>query len=314
MRLQHQPEDNGRQLFMQKRIRAGLVAGALAVTLILSGCGASNSGQGHDQGEGSGEKGKITFGMFSFDELIAITNLWSVILEDKGYDVEIKTADKAPVFVGLSDGAYDAVLSVWSEADSMYIDRYGDDMVDLGSWNDEASLTVAVNADAPVDSLEDLAAHASEFDDKLVGIEAGAALTSIVEKKVIPEYGLEDMDFLKSSTPAMLAELKRAMSSEEPIAVTLWRPHWAYGAYDLKDLKDSAGALGEEDSMNVFGSQDIESKHPEVAEWLGDFTMETAMLHGLENQLFNKNDTDDYEPIVREWMSNNQEYVDSLTG
>lgn len=290
---------------MRRRLLTGTLALGAALALALGGCSDNDDG---------GDKGTIKLGMFNFDELIAITNLWAVILEDKGYDVEMESADKAPVFQGLADGSYDAVLSIWTSADSRYIERYGDDIVDLGTWNDEASLTIAVNADAPIDSLDELAENADEFDNRLVGIEAGASLTSIVEEEVIPTYGLEGMEFVVSSTPTMLTELEKAMSADEPIAVTLWRPHWAYGAYDLKDLEDPEGALGEIDTMNVFGSSSIEDDHPEVAEWLSDFEMDTDRLHDLENRMFNENEgEEDFEPIIREWIADNQDYVDSLT-
>ena len=83
-------------------------------------------------------------------------------------------------------------------------------ITDLGAWNDESKLTVVVNEDAPIDSLEELADNADLFDNTIVGIEPGAGLTLAMENEVIPGYGLEDMDFTTSSTPAMLAELAKS--------------------------------------------------------------------------------------------------------
>lgn len=295
---------------MNKRILASALGLGAAVALSLSGCTASEAGESGADGE---SKGSITLAVFNFDELIAISNLWAAILEDEGYDVTLQTADKAPAFLGLASGDYDAILSVWSAADARYIEQYGDDIVDLGTWNDEASLTIAVNADAPIDSLAELADNAAEFDNKLVGIEAGASLTAITQDVVIPTYGLEDLDYVISSTPAMLTELQAAIESGENIAVTLWRPHWAYNAYELKDLEDPEGTLGEADTMNVFSSKELEEKSPEVFEWLTAFEMDSDRLHSLENLLFNENSTQDYEPLVREWIADNQDWVDSLT-
>lgn len=289
------------------RTPARVIACALTVLLLVSGCGASNNSQK------GGDKGSITFGMFNFDELIAITNLWSVILKDKGYDVDIKTGDKGPVITGMSDGDYDSVLSLWTDADKQYINRLGKNITKLGTWNDEAKLTVAVNADAPIDSLNQLADNAKTFDNKIIGIESGASITQIVQNKVIPQYGLKQMDFRTSSTPAMLAELGKALKKDDPIAVTLWRPHWAYGAYKLKDLKDPKGALGKADSMNAYSSKKFKSENPKVAKWLGDFKMDTDMLNGLENLLFNEHKTKNYEPLIRDWIKDHKKYVDSLT-
>jgi glycine betaine/proline transport system substrate-binding protein len=296
---------------MKKKFLTSALALGAAGALALTGCAG-----GSDSGSGDGDsKGTVTFGLFNWDEAIAVTNLWKVILEDEGYEVEIETADPAPVFQGLSDGAYDAVLDVWLPLTHQeYVERYGDDIVELGAWNDEAKLTMAVNSDAPIDSISELADNADEFGNRIVGIEAGAGLTSATENEVIPTYGLEDMDFVVSSTPAMLTELKSAMDSGDNIAVTLWRPHWAYDAYDIKDLEDPEGTLGDAESIYSYGSSTLADDFPEVSEWLTNFKMDSDHLYSLENLMFNENEgSDDYEPIVREWIEQNQEYVDGLT-
>src|SRR5690606_20611667 len=161
------------------------------------------------------------------------------------YNVELAYADAGPVFAGVADGTYDLALDGWlpfTHAD--YFEQFGDDIVDLGSWNNDALLTIAVNADAPIDSLEELAENADAFDNRLIGIEPGAGLTAATQDNTIPTYGLEGMDFITSSTPAMLAELQTKLDAGENVAVTLWRPHWAYDAFDIKDLEDPEGTLG----------------------------------------------------------------------
>src|SRR5665811_1386724 len=85
--------------------------------------------------------------------------------------------------------------------------------------------------------------NADAFGNRIVGIEPGAGLTAAMQDSVIPTYGLGDMDFITSSTPAMLVELDTAMANGENIAVTLWEPHWVYGKYDVKNLADPEGTL-----------------------------------------------------------------------
>ena len=90
-----------------------------------------------------------------WDEAIAASHLWESVLEAQGYDVNLTYADVAPIYAGLAKGDFDLVLDTWlptTHAD--YLEQYGDDIVDLGAWNDEASLTIAVNEDAPIDSLD----------------------------------------------------------------------------------------------------------------------------------------------------------------
>ncbi|WP_437583025.1 glycine betaine ABC transporter substrate-binding protein [Paramicrobacterium sp. CJ85] len=296
---------------MKKRI---LAAAALSVAAVLGVSGCSGD-TGSSSAEG-GDKGDITIGVFNgWPEGEAASYLWKSILEDKGYNVELEYADAGPVFAGVADGTYDFALDGWLPLTHKdYFEKFGDDIVDLGSWNEDAKLTFAVNADAPIDSLEELADNADVFGNKIIGIESGAGLTKTTQDAVIPEYGLEDMDFITSSTPAMLSELKKALDNDEDIVVTLWRPHWAYDAFDIKDLEDPKKALGEAEAIHTFTSTSFEEDFPEVNEWLSNFTMDSDLLFSLENVMYNTDEEiKDFTPVVEDWIAENQDYVDGLT-
>ena len=287
--------------------------GALSATaaLALTACGSDGSGS-----EAGGEaKGELSIAVFNgWDEGIATSELWKAVLEDQGYEVELKYAEAAPVFSGLSQGDYDLTTDVWLPVTHKnYIDDFGDSIEDLGAWNDESKLTVAVNEDAPISSLEELAANAAEFDGKIVGIESGAGLTQTMESAVIPDYGLEGMNFATSSTSAMLTELKTATDAGENIVVTLWEPHWAYASFPVKNLEDPKGSLGGTESIHTYARDGFSNDHPEVSQWFKNFKMDLETLYDLENVLFVENDTDDYEPLVRQWMQDNPEFVQGMT-
>lgn len=194
-----------------------------------------------------------------------------------------------------------------------YIEEFEDSMADYGSWNEEASNHLAVNEDAPIDSIDELVDNADAFDNTIVGIDPGAGLTQQIENEVIPTYELESMDYLTSSTPAMLQELDTAIANGDNIVVSLWRPHWAYEAYPIRDLEDPEGTLGVQESLNTYAREDFAGDFPEVAEWLQNFEMDGETLHSLESMMFFEAETDDYGPIVEEWAAENQEYVESLT-
>ncbi|APZ35538.1 glycine/betaine ABC transporter substrate-binding protein [Microbacterium aurum] len=288
---------------------ATLALGSVAA-LALAGC----SG---DAGTGSDADAKeITIGVFNgWPEGEAASYLWKLILEDKGYDVELEYADAGPVFQAVAGGDYDLALDGWlplTHAD--YFAEYGDDITDIGAWNDDAKLTIAVNADAPIDSLDELAGAADQFGNRLIGIEPGAGLTKATQDAVIPTYGLEGFDYITSSTPAMLAELDTKLAAGENVAVTLWRPHWAYDAYDIKDLADPEGTLGDAESIHTFTRTGFDTDFPEVNTWLTDFRMDSDVLFSLENAMYNTDEqVSDYTDIVRAWMDENKEWVDSLT-
>lgn len=288
----------------------GLAAIAATLALGLSACG-SGAGATLD----SGDKKDVSIAVFNgWDEGIAASELWKAVLDEKGYNVKLENADAAFVYSGLSTGDYDVSLDTWLPVThKSYIEKYGDKLTDLGVWNDEAKLTVVVNKDAPIDSLDELAANADKFGNKIVGIEPGAGLTEVTTKKVIPAYGLDKMDYMTSSTTAMLSELKTATAKGENIAVTLWRPHWAYDAFPVKDLKDPKGALGKAEGIHSYSRLDFDKDYPVLDGWLKNFRMDSKHLYSLENAMFNGAKTNNYGPAVKKWIADNQEWVDSLT-
>lgn len=294
----------------RKNLLAGLAL-AGAATLALSGCSGSSDGA---SGDGPADR-PVEIAVFNgWDEGIAASYLWQAILEEKGYDVELTYADVAPVYQGLAGGDFDLVLDTWlpiTHAD--YMEQYGDDVDDLGAWNDEAKLTIAVNEDSSITSLDQLAASADQVGNRIVGIEPGAGLMRVTSEDVVPGYGLENMELVESSTPAMLAELKKATDAGQDIAVTLWRPHWAYNAFPVRDLEDPKGLLGDAESIHSVGAKSLESDFPEVHEWISNFKMPSDKLYSLEDAMFNAYDGDDYGPVVKQWIADNQEWVDALT-
>ncbi|AWB87526.1 glycine betaine ABC transporter substrate-binding protein [Mycetocola zhujimingii] len=294
---------------MKKHSRIAIAALATVGMVGLAGCaGTTDSADG-------GEKTDLTLAVFNgWDEGVATSWLWKTILEDEGYSVDLEFADPAPVFEGLSSGDYDFTTDVWLPVThEAYLDSYGDDIVELGAWNDESKLTLAVNEDAPIDSIAELADNADLFNNTIVGIEPGAGLTAAMEDAVIPTYELDEMEFLTSSTAAMLSELKSATDKGENVVVTLWEPHRAYAQFPLKNLEDPEGAFGATESLYSYGSTEFAENSPKAAGYLENFEMDSETLMSLVKAMFIDYDGDDYAPIVEKWIEDNQEYVDGLT-
>jgi ABC-type proline/glycine betaine transport systems, periplasmic components len=297
---------------MKKRLMTAVAIGAVA----LLGLTACSQGDGSSHTLKNGDKKDITIGVFNgWPEGEAASYVWKTVLEAKGYNVSLKYAEAGPVFAAVSKGDYDLALDAWlPTTHASYMKQYGRKLIDLGAWNSEAKLTMAVNADAPIDSLDQLAAIADKFGNKIVGIEPGAGLTEAVQTRTIPEYGLDKMKFITSSTPAMLAELKKATSSRKNIVVTLWKPQWAYDAFDIKDLKDPKKTLGTAESIHSIASLDFEKDYPTVTKWMKSFKFPSDKLFSLENAMYNgTGDVKDYSPVVKKWLGENKDFETTLT-
>ena len=267
--------------------------------------------------EGTGEdETSLTVGIFEgWDESYASAYLFQAVLEDQGYDIEFTELEAGVTYAGTASGDIDFFTDGWLPVTHPhYVEEYGEDIESLGCWYDNARLTIAVNEDAPIDSLDELNDAAGEFGGTLYGIEPGAGLTSITEEEVIPTYGLDDIEFAISSTPAMLAQLQSSTGAGENVAVTLWHPHWAYDAFPIKDLEDPEGALGDVEFIYNFGRSGFSSDNPNVAQLVQNFVMSSEELAELENLMFSEEHYagEDHEAAVADWIADNEQFVDDL--
>ena len=286
------------------------------MALVLTAC--ADDGGGDAGGEGGTLDGEtINIAVFNgWDEGIAASFLWGHILEEEGATVEYTFAEPGLTFSGVAGGSADISFDAWlpnTHAD--YWDKFGGDLEDLGAWYDEAPLTIAVNADAPIQSLDELADNAEEMGGRIVGIEPGAGLTRITRDEVIPTYGLEDMEFVESSTSAMLQELDTALAAGDNIVVTLWQPHWAYAAYDIRNLEDPENALGDPEQIKTFARSGFSDDYPEVAEWVQNFRLTEEQLTAIEDIMVVQNESasdEEYAASIDEWIEQNPDYIEQL--
>ncbi|TLP75625.1 glycine betaine ABC transporter substrate-binding protein [Nesterenkonia sphaerica] len=268
-----------------------------------------------DDAEAAGDGGTVTLGIIpSWTDGLSMAYLWQAILEDEGYEVEIEEInDAAPLYTGVANGDLHVYPSAWPEVTHAdYMEQYGDDLEDLGAYYEGAVLTLAVPEYTEIDSLEELADNADMFGGRVVGIEPGSGHMGVTADSVFPEYGLdEEFTLADSSTAAMLTELDSAIAAEEDIVVTLWRPFWAYGEWDLKDLEDPAQALGEPETLNFIANSEFSSEFPEVAEWMGEFQLTDDEYAELEDLVVNEYE-DDPEAGARAWWENNSELIEDI--
>ncbi|GAA3307723.1 hypothetical protein GCM10020295_67470 [Streptomyces cinereospinus] len=260
-----------------------------------------------------GKGREIELGYIPWDEGIASTYLWQEILERRGFEVTTTQYAAGPLYTGLATGRIDFQTDSWlPTTHAEYWERYGERLDDLGSWYGPTSLELAVPAYmTDVNSLADLEAHAADVGGKIVGIEPSAGMMGLLKDKVLKEYGLQDtFEVVDGSTPAMLAELKRAYAKQQPIVVTLWSPHWAYSDYDLKKLKDPEGAWGEGDGVHTLARNGFAEDNPEVAAWLRDFSMTEEQLTGLEARIQQAGKGQERD-AVRAWLDERPGLVDT---
>ncbi|MFF4660419.1 ABC transporter permease/substrate binding protein [Streptomyces sp. NPDC001381] len=290
------------------------VVGVVVLALVAGGTGVfgSSSRTAEASATDVGRGREISIGYIPWDEGIASAYLWKELLEERGFEVKTTQYAAGPLYTGLATGQIDFQTDAWlPTTHAEYWKKYGDRLDDLGQWYGPTSLELSVPAYMKdVNSLADLKDHAAEFGGTITGIEPSAGMMGLLKDKVLERYGLDgDYRVVDGSTPAMLAELKRAYARKEPIVVTLWSPHWAYSTYDLKKLKDPEGAWGKGDGVHTLARQDFAADQPEVGSWLKDFTMTEDQLTSLEAEI-QKAGKGKEQDAVRTWLKARPGLVD----
>jgi len=286
-----------------------LVAGGMGVFGGTSGEATAVSGS-KDVGQGK----KISIGYVPWDDGVASTFLWKEILEERGYQVDAKQFEAGPLYTSVASGNADFMTGAWlPTTHEQYWKKYGSKLDDLGAWYDKTSLELSVPSYMKdINSLADLKGKASRFGGKITGIESGAGEMALLKSKVLKAYGLDkEYEVVDSSTPAMLAELKRAYAQKDPIVVTLWSPHWAYNDYDLKKLKDPKGAWGSGDGIHTVARKGFADENPVVGQWLKNFKLDEKQLTSLEAEI-NKAGKGRQQDAVRTWLKQHPGLVDKL--
>ncbi|KAF0795553.1 MULTISPECIES: ABC transporter permease/substrate binding protein [Streptomyces] len=304
----------GKKIWSYRPQTAVAMVGVVVLALIAGGMGALGSSDNEAQADSGnvGQGREINIGYIPWDEGIASTYLWKEMLEQRGFKVNAQQYEAGALYTGMANGEIDFETDSWlPTTHESYWKKYGDKLEDMGSWYGPTSLEIAVPSYVKgIESMEDLKGQADKFKGRIVGIEPGAGEMQLLKSKVLKEYGLDkEFKVVDGSTPAMLAELKRAYAKKEPIATTLWSPHWAYNEFDLTKLKDPKGAWGEGDEIHTLARKGFSKEFPEVGKWLKDFKMSEEQLTSLEAEIQGA-DKGKEQDAVRAWLKDQPDALD----
>ncbi|CAM3821073.1 glycine betaine ABC transporter substrate-binding protein [Alicyclobacillus pomorum] len=291
------------------RILRILPVSGLAVTL-LAGCDTVAQGSNNGPHAASQSSKTVTIGYVTWTEDVALSYLWQNLLEKKGYNVQLEQMVTGPLYLGVSTGDISVHLDAWLPyTDQNYIKQYGSNLTDLGTWyQGPAKIGIAVPSYVTdVNSLDQLAAHAKEFGNQVVGIDPGSGEMEVIQKSM-QAYGLNSMQLVSGSETTMLSALKAAYAAHKPIAVTLWSPHWAFSQWQLKYLADPKGTMGHDERIDIEANKTWAAQNPEPAKWFRNFKLTPDQLGQLEIDI---NHAPTTQAGVEKWVQSNQNLVNS---
>ncbi|MCD5325218.1 glycine betaine ABC transporter substrate-binding protein [Pontibacillus sp. HN14] len=291
-----------------KRILPALFIGML---LVLAACGNDSSS---GDGDGSDKEDKtIEIGLNNWAENVAVSNMWKIILEDEGYSVKLNMTEKGPLYQALESDDLDLALEVWlPHTDEAFYEDYKED-VDFHKdqpWFNGTTLGLAVPSYVDVNSIEELNDNKDLFEDgKIYGIDPGSSLMGLTDE-ALDEYGL-DYTTASSSGPAMTTQLGESIRKEEPILVTLWKPHWVFAEYELKFLEDPKNVYGDEENIIWMSRQGFTDDFPEVTEYINTWEMDDQQLGSLMNMV---KEADEPAEGAQKWVDENEELINEWLG
>ena len=259
----------------------------------------------------SAQQRNMTIGMTNWAENIAVANLWKILLEERGYQAELRSVDRVLAFSGLARGDIDLGLETWlPKTDKSVMDRFGKSIEVHDSWYKGTRQGFVVPSYVSIDSIRELSEHETDFPAAgekaaIVGIDPGSSLMQMAEK-VLKTYDL-DMKLINSSETGMMSALARAYRDRAPIVVTLWSPHWAFAQYDLKYLEDTENDFGGSDDIHFMSRAGFGQDFPEVVGWLNAWDMSDAQLGSL---MLTIEQAGNAEAGARQWLSENRSLAD----
>ncbi|MBD3385639.1 glycine/betaine ABC transporter [candidate division KSB1 bacterium] len=285
--------------------RLNVIPKLLALTLIMSfasfwfACG----------GPGAVDEKSADLVYVNWAEGVAYTHVAKAVLEEKmGYTVNLTAADVGPAYTSVAQGDQDAFMETWLPVlHADYVETYQDDIIDLGHIYEGTRSGLVVPAYVTIDKISELNQHADKFDGQIIGIDAGAGVMKTTEN-VIEQYNL-DFELVASSGPAMTAALQDAITNEEWVVVTGWKPHWMFGRWDLKFLEqDEDKMLWKSGNIHIMGRKNLREEKPELAQFLENMFLTDPQLADLMLQV--KESDEEVEVVTRNWMNANMDIIE----
>lgn len=253
------------------------------------------------------------------------------VLQEMGHTVEYVTAGAVPQFTAISEGSLHFQPEVWTNnvgdiypkavesGDIVVLGQLG--LQPLEGWFYPPYMEDACPGLPSYQALYDCAqafAAADTFPNgRLITYPADWGTRSADQVAAI---GLPFQPVAGGSEGAMIAEMKSAVASEQPMIMMFWQPHWVHAEIELNVVTwDSASAdcvAGQNQSrgsacgfaqatVDKVVSGDFAKKWPEAYAFAQNYTLDNTVQNALIAQVDQGGMS--VEDAVAEWMGANED-------
>ena len=277
-----------------------LIISSLFIVLLAIASFSCKNGSKKDQQE------EIVIYSGNWAETIAMTKVTELALEDVGIPTKMILIEPGPIYASLAKGDGDIFLESWlPQTHADYWEKYGEQLDKAGISFDYASTGLVVPEYVGINSITELNEYKEKFDGRIIGIGSGAGIHKDTER-AIEEYNL-DYQQITSSGPAMMASLKKAVTQDQWVVITGWKPHYKWAMYDLKYLEDPKDVYPIEKAY-ILTRKGFTKEKPGFKEFLGNFYLEEQVLADLM-MTFEK--MDDEDQAAQKWYKEHKKLIQS---
>ncbi|WP_030072645.1 choline ABC transporter substrate-binding protein [Halomonas alkaliantarctica] len=263
------------------------------------------------------ECSSVRFAEVGWTDITATTALATEVLEALGYETRVDTVSVPIAYAGMRNNDFDVFLGNWMPSMASISDPY----VERGEVErlvvnlEGAKYTLAVPQyvyDAGVTSVNDLAEHADQFEQRLHGIEAGNDGNELIEQMIDDNaYGLGDWQVVDSSEAGMLAELRARVPNEKWMVFLGWEPHPMNTNFEMAYLSGADDYFGPNlggATVHTNTRAGFVDACPNVGELLKNMTFTLEM----ENQLMSAIMDDGVDPreAARSYLNDNSDVLE----
>lgn len=254
------------------KFRAGTMLASLIAAATVAGCSPSGNSPSAGSAAASSASTAAMSGSGSHDiklvyvewsSCTAATNVAKAVLEQQGYQVSTISVSGAAMYSALAHNDADATVCAWlPSTQANYYTKTKNDLTNLGPNMTGTKIGLVVPDYVTISSIDQLAANAEKFQDRIVGIDPGAGEMDITHK-AIEAYKLP-LKLIDGSGATMAAALKDAIDNQQWIVVTGWTPHWMWARWKLKYLSDPKGIFGGAENIDTLVRKGLKKDMPKA--------------------------------------------------
>ena len=286
--------------------KAFVIIAGLILSICLYGCGATDNNEKNEEADEVEQK--LVLGLTNWTSTLPPTEIIIDLLEDKGYDIEIKEAEIGVIYAGLANGEIDIYMDSWYPQQIQYLEEYSDSIIQLDAIYEDADAGMVVpKYMEDINDVADLLGNEDIVNNEIIAIEDGDPAMDELQM-LIEAYDL-DVELKSSSEGAMLSAAKVSTDKGEPILLYGWQPHSMFNDMDLKILTNEEHPdFFDGSSVHPIVNKDVKDKAPEAYELLQEWTVS---IDDMEDMITAIDNGADSEKVAEEWLEDNPEWLNN---